>query len=121
MTDENQEDEWKKYNEDPSVKLYTMHPGASCFKAPEPDPECPSLFKDKKELEKKHLMLHNMTGAAGHLVAETLVSCQLEIQNLADTIKDYADLNVEIDDPRKDAKEIFEALKGKNLLKIIKL
>ena len=112
MTSDFQPEDWKKYNEDPKVKLYTMHPGASSFKAPEADPECPPLFKDGKELEKKHQMLQNMTGCCGHIVAEMLVSCDAEMQNMTDAAKDYMDPNIEIAEPRKEAAECFQAIRG---------
>ena len=41
-----QPEDWRKPPEDSKVKLYTMHPEASSFKAPEADPECPPLYKD---------------------------------------------------------------------------
>ena len=112
MTSDFQPEDWKKYNEDPNVKLYTMHPGASSFKAPEADPECPPLFKDGKELEKKHQMLQNMTGCCGHIIAEMLVSCDAEMQNMTDAAKDYINPNLEIADPRKEAAECFQAIRG---------
>ena len=66
VTDDYQDEDWKKASEDSSIKNYTMHPAASPFKAPEADAECPVLFKDKKDMEKKHMLLQNMAGAAGH-------------------------------------------------------
>ena len=38
------------------------------------DPECPPLYKDGKDLEKKYQILQNMTGACGHMVAEMLLN-----------------------------------------------
>ena len=89
-----------------------MHPGASSFKAPEADPECPPLYQDGKEREKKYQMIQNMTGCCGHMVAELLVNLETEMQNMTDAIKDYMDPNVNIAEPRKEAADCFEAIRG---------
>ena len=47
ITDENQDEDWKKASEDSIIKNYTMHPAANSFRAPEADSECPVLFQDK--------------------------------------------------------------------------
>ena len=106
-----QPEDWKKFTEDPRIKLYTMHPEASSFKAPEADPECPPLFKDGKELEKKYQMMQNMTGSCGHMVAEMLVNVDAEMQNMTEVSRDYMDPNINIAEPRKDAAECFQAVR----------
>ena len=106
-----QPEDWRKLPEDAKVKLYTMHPEASSFKAPEADPECPPLYKDGKDLEKKYQILQNMTGAGGHMVAEMLVNVDAEMQNMTEVSKDYMDPNMNIAEPRKDAAECFQAIR----------
>ena len=103
VTEEYQEEDWKKASEDSTIKNYTMHPAANSFRAPEADSECPVLFQDKKDLEKKLVLLQNMAGASGHLTAEVLVSCDAEIKNLSEVIKEYRDPEFVIDNPREDA------------------
>ena len=112
VTDEYQEDDWKKSAEDSTIRNYTMHPAASSFKAPDADSECPQLYHDKKELEKKLVLLQNMAGAVGHLSAEVLVSCDAEINNLNEVIKEYRDPKFVIENPREDAAECMEAMRG---------
>ena len=99
LTEEYQEEDWKKSAEDTTIKNYTMHPAASSFKAPDADSECPELYHDKKELEKKLVLLQNMAGAVGHLCSEVLVSCDAEINNLNEVIKEYRDPNSIIENP----------------------
>ena len=54
VADTNQPQDWQQIGVDSNIKLFTMHPEAESFAAPEVDPECPELkFKDQKELEKK--------------------------------------------------------------------
>ena len=57
-------------------------------------------------------MLLNMAEAVGHLSAEVLVSCDAEINNLNEVIKEYRDPNFVIENPREDAAECMEAMKG---------
>ena len=51
-----------------------------------------------------------MAGAVGHLSAEVLVSCDAEINNLNEVIKEYRDPNFVIENPREDAAECMEAM-----------
>ena len=57
-------------------------------------------------------MLQNMAGAVGHLSAEVLVSCDAEINNLNEVIKEYRDPKFVIENPREDAAECMEAMRG---------
>ena len=41
VTDEYQEDDWKKSAENSTIRNYTMHPVATLFKAPDAYSECP--------------------------------------------------------------------------------
>ena len=106
VTDEYQEDDWKKSAEDSTIRNYTMHPAATSFKAPDADSECPQLYHDKKELETKLVLLQSMAGA------EVLVICDAEIKNLHEVIKEYRDPNVVIENLREDAAECIEAMRG---------
>ena len=58
-----------------------------------------------------------MAGASGHLTAEVLVSCDAEIKNLSEVIKEYRDPEFVIDNPREDAAECMEAMKGTYIFK----
>ena len=53
-----------------------------------------------------------MAGAVGHLSAEVLVSCDAEINNLNEVIKEYRDPKFVIENPREDAAECMEAMRG---------
>ena len=44
--------------------------------------------------------------------AEVLVICDAEINNLHEVIKEYRDPNVVIENPREDAAECMEAMRG---------
>ena len=128
ITEEDQSQDWKKIVLGTEVKAYTDHPAAKCFKAPSADAEAPDLkYKDKKENEKKvritpytsrlnvslqATMLQTMVGAAGHMASELLVAADEENLKITATISEFEDPNTEIKDPRKEAAEIFAAIRG---------
>ena len=61
--------------------------------------------------EKKLKKLQTMTGAVGHISCEMIVDINTEVVRLMSTIQEFADPAVVIDDPRKEAAEIFSASK----------
>ena len=96
----------------PEIRIYTEHPEARSFKAPEVDPEAPELkYKDKKEREKKDVALQNMVGASGYMTAELVVQADLEIKRLDTTIDEFEDPSVEMKDARKEAAEVLAAVR----------
>ena len=111
-------DDWRTMGSLPNVKAYTDHPGAVMFKAPECDPQAPSLkFKDKKDREKKSEKVQTMVGAIGHISCEMIVDINTEIVRIGNTIQEFSDPEVVIEDPRKEAAEIFAAVKGTIMVK----
>ena len=112
-------DDWRVMGSMANVKSYTDHPGAVMFKAPEVDPQAPNLkFKDKREREKKLEKLQTMAGAVGHMGCELIVDINTEVVRIATTIQEFSDPSVVIEDPRREAVEIFAAIKG-NFLKFL--
>lgn len=106
-------DDWRIMGTLPNVKAYTDHPGAVMFKAPEVDPQAPTLkFKDKKDREKKLEKLQTMAGAVGHISCEMIVDINTEIVRVMSTIQDFSDPAVTLEDARKEAADILTAIKG---------
>ena len=57
-----------------------------------------------------------MTGAVGHISCKMIVDINTKVVRLMSTIQEFADPVVVIDDPRKEAAEIFSAIKGGTLI-----
>ena len=58
-----------------------------------------------------------MVGAIGHVACEVIVDVDTEVVKIINTISEFNDPSVEIDNPRKEAAEILSAIEGtdKNL------
>ena len=117
VTDDYNAEDWKKTAFNPDIKTYTSHPGAKSFKAPCVDSETPPLkYKEQKEFEKKAEIMQTMVGAAGHLSSEMLISADEEVARLTQTIFEFEDQEVVIQDPRKEAAEVLAAIRGAYLV-----
>ena len=53
-----------------------------------------------------------MVGAIGHISCEMIVDINTEVVRIGNTIQEFSDPEVVIEDPRKEAAEIFAAIKG---------
>jgi hypothetical protein len=53
-----------------------------------------------------------MAGAMGHISCEMIVDINTEVVRMISTIQQFTDPGVVIEDPRKEAAEIFSAIKG---------
>ena len=58
--------------------------------------------------------LQTMSGAIGHISAEMIVDINTEVVRMISTCQEFSDAAVVIEDPRKEAAEIFSAIKGKH-------
>ena len=58
--------------------------------------------------------LQTMSGAIGHIGAEMIVDINTEVVRMISTCQEFSDAAVVIEDPRKEAAEIFSAIKGKH-------
>ena len=56
--------------------------------------------------------LQTMSGAIGHIAAEMIVDNNTEVVRMISTCQEFSDAAVVIEDPRKEAAEIFSAIKG---------
>ena len=69
-------------------------------------------FSSFQEREKKLEKLQTMTGAVGHISCEMIVDINTEVVRLMSTIQEFSDPAVVIEDARREASEIFSAIKG---------
>ena len=59
-----------------------------------------------------------MTGAVGHISCEMIVDINTEVVRLMSTIQEFSDPAVVIEDARREAAEIFSAIKGLLLIEL---
>ena len=52
-----------------------------------------------------------MVGAAAHISSENYISADEEIARLTNTIKEFEDPEVEMQDPRKEAADVLRTIK----------
>ena len=53
-----------------------------------------------------------MVGAAAHISSENYISADEEIARLTNTIKEFEDPEVEMQDPRKEAADVLRTIRG---------
>ena len=56
--------------------------------------------------------MQRMVGAAAHVASEMLISADKEVARLTQTIFEFEDQEVAIQDPRKEAAEVLAAIRG---------
>ena len=75
-------------------------------------------FSSFQEREKKLEKLQTMAGAVGHISCEMIVDINTEVVRLMSTIQEFSDPAVVIEDARREAAEIFSAIKGLLLIEL---
>ena len=94
------------------VTKWTGHPLNSTFKASGIDPGLlPLKYKDLQAQEKQTVFLQNCAGAIAAIGTRMLGLLQAKCKDLETTAKEYRDGSVQIEDPREEAAQIFEALR----------